>query len=90
VWVCDWKLELLLFELDNNDRLRPRALDLLVGGSWVACHRKSELLVALLPCLATMTHGSVSCLCSSALCGWLVNRVLYGNLLVHKFFCLNS
>jgi hypothetical protein len=62
VWVRDWKSELLLYELGNDDRLWPCALDLSLGGSWmVACHWKSELLVALLPCSVTMTHGSVSC-----------------------------
>jgi hypothetical protein len=44
VWVHDWKSELLLFELGNDDRLRSRASDPLVGGLWLAYHRKSELL----------------------------------------------
>jgi hypothetical protein len=65
VWVRDLKSELLLFELGNCDYLCPRASDPSVGGLWVACHQKSELLVAMLSCSAMMTHISVSCLCST-------------------------
>jgi hypothetical protein len=38
--------------------LSPRVVCLISFGSSVDCHRKSELLVALQSCLATMTHGS--------------------------------
>ena len=54
-----------VLEVGNNDRSRAFASGQLVDGSWLACHGKSELLAALLPCSATITHGSVSCLCSA-------------------------
>jgi hypothetical protein len=66
VWVRDLKSELLLFELGYYDRLWPRASDPSVGGLWVACHQKLELLVAMLSCSAVMTHISVLYLCSTA------------------------
>ena len=57
-----------VLELSNDDQLWAFASGQLVDGSWVVCHGKSELLAALLPCSATISHGSVSCLCSAALC----------------------
>jgi len=32
--VCDWKSELLLFELGNDDQPQPRALNPSLGGSF--------------------------------------------------------
>jgi hypothetical protein len=82
VWVRDWKSEMLLVELGNDDWLRPHASDPSVGGSWVpAYHWKSELLVALLSCSATTTHPSVLCLCSTARVGWSATQVLCGHLI---------
>ena len=52
-------------ELGNDNWLWLLVSGPVVCGLWVACHGKSELLAALLPCSATMTHGSVSCLCSA-------------------------
>jgi len=69
------------FKLGNNNRLWPLASEPLVRGSWVACHRKSELLAALLPCSATMTYGSVSCLCSTVSRGLVSLRKFFGILL---------
>jgi len=43
---------------------------------WMACSEKSELLEALLPCSATMTHGSVSCCAQPCRVGWLASGVL--------------
>ena len=69
-------------------------LDPSVGGSWVTCHWKSELLVALLPCSATMIHDSVSCLCSFASRGVVspsgaILTTRLANLIVH-YYILSS
>ena len=59
-----------VLELGNDDRSRAFALGQLVDDLWMACYEKSELLEALLPYSATMTHSSVSC-CAQPYCvGW--------------------
>ena len=59
------------FELGNDNRLCSLASEPSVRGSWVACHGKSELLAALLPCSATITYGSVMFVLSRvAWVGW--------------------
>ena len=70
-----------VLELGNDDRSRAFALGQLVDDLKVACFGKSELLVALLPCSATMTHGSVSWLCSTVSHGLVSLRKSFGILL---------
>jgi hypothetical protein len=68
--VCDWKWELLfagVFDIDNDDQLRPLASGPLVCCSWVWPAMGSRIYwQLLLPCSATMTLGNVVCLYSAA------------------------
>jgi len=76
-WACDQKLDLLFvgcLSLATMIVLWVLALDLSVGGSWVALHGKSELLAALLPCLATMIHAMCRVCAQSCRIGWLAAR----------------
>lgn len=66
-----------VLELGNDDRSRAFALGQLVDVLWMACYEKSELLEALLPCLATMTHSCVSCCAQLCRVGWLASGVLF-------------
>ena len=49
-------------ELGNDNWLWLLVSGPVLCGLWVACHGKSELLAALLPCSAMITFGSVSCI----------------------------
>jgi len=90
-WICDQRAKLLFAGCSSLATITG-CRRLLQNRWWVACHGKSELLTALLPCSATITHDSVSCLCSIMSHG-LVSPldVSFWNLvgltfLVHKFF----
>jgi hypothetical protein len=78
-----------VLELGNNDRPQAFASGQLVDGSWVACHRKSELLAALLPCSATITMA-VYRVCAQPRYGLVsLTSALFGMRFLHKFFHLN-
>ena len=75
-WVLTGNGSCSSFELGNDKWLWPLVSEPSMRGSWVACHWKSELLAALLPCSTTMTYDSVSCLCSTASHGLLAFECL--------------